>query len=70
MENLLKSPVTRARESLSRGVRNAINESKKASTCGMPVDGGIQIEHIMKERNLHENLVLHMTAVASMLSLA
>ncbi len=41
VENLLKSPDTRARESLSRGVRNAINESKKAVNCGMFVDGGI-----------------------------
>ncbi len=41
VENLLKSPVTRARELLSRGVRSAINESKKVVYCGVRVDGGI-----------------------------
>ncbi len=41
VENLVKSPDTRARESLSRGVRNAINESEKAVNCGVRVDGGI-----------------------------
>ncbi len=41
MENLLKCPDTRARESFSGGVRNAISESKKAVNCGMFVDGGI-----------------------------
>ncbi len=41
VENLLKSPDTRARESLIRGVRNGINESKKAVNCGVRVDGGI-----------------------------
>ncbi len=39
MENLLKSPDTSARESLGRGLRNAINESKKAVSCGVRVDG-------------------------------
>ncbi len=28
------------------------------------------MQHIMKEENLHENVVLHVTAVASMLSQA
>ncbi len=32
--------------------------------------GGVQMKHIMKEDNLHESLVLNLTAVASMLSLA
>ncbi len=41
VENLLKSPDTRARESLSGCVINAINESKKAVNCGVCVDGGI-----------------------------
>ncbi len=43
---------------------------KKAVNCGVRVDGGIYIEHIMKERNLHEILVLHVTAVAVVFSLA
>ncbi len=41
VENLLKSPDTRARESLSGGVRSAISESKKAVNCSMFVDEGI-----------------------------
>ncbi len=41
MENLLKSPDASARESLGRGLRNAINGLKKAVNCGVRVDGGI-----------------------------
>ncbi len=41
VENWLKCPDTRARESLSRSVRNAINESKVAVNCGVCVDEGI-----------------------------
>ncbi len=41
MENLLKSPDTRASESLSRDVRNVINESQEVVNCGVRVDGGI-----------------------------
>ncbi len=70
VKNLLKSPDAGARESLNRGVRNAVNESKKAVNGCVRVDGGILIEHIMKEGSLHESLVLHVTAVASMFSLA
>ncbi len=39
--NLLKSLDASARESLSRGARNAVNESKKAVNCCVRVDGGI-----------------------------
>ncbi len=36
----------------------------------MREEGGTEMQHIMKEENLHESLVLHLTAVASMLPLA
>ncbi len=63
MENLLKSPDASARESLKRGVGNAVTESKKSVNCCVRIDGGIFIGHIMKEGHLHESLVLHVTAI-------
>ncbi len=50
MKNLLKSP-----DAGARGVRNAVNESKKAVNCCVRCDGGIFIEHVMKEGSLHES---------------